>query len=95
MALDWETVKAEHVQAACERLAPTLARNEMGGLVVWCGDKMLPAKQVLKTAYRIANGWPDEADVRFSSGDTMLNRLQRLGFRAERRGAPASEQSGG
>lgn len=85
MALDWETVKAEHVQAACERLASTWGGREMGGLVVWFNDQMLPAKQVLKAAYRLANGLPDDAPIKFSSGDTMLNRLNRLGFRAERR----------
>lgn len=85
MALDWETVKAEHVQAACERLARTWARPEMAGLVVWFDDQALPAKQVLKVAYRIANGLPEDAEVKFSSGDTMLGRLNRLGFRAERR----------
>jgi hypothetical protein len=71
MALNWETVTTAHVRLACEVLAPTLARKDMGGLVVWRGDEMLPAKQVLKTAYRIANSLPEDAAVKFSSGDTM------------------------
>jgi hypothetical protein len=94
MALDWGTVKAEHVQAACARLAPKWSRPEMAGLVVWFNDQVLPAKQVLKAAYRIANGLSEDAEVKFSSGDTMLGRLNRLGFRAERR-ATETRPTGG
>jgi hypothetical protein len=85
MALDWTTVGPEHVRTACAGLASQHGGRDVYGLVVWFEGQALPAKHVLAAAYRFANGLTAEAPVIFSSGEPAINRLIRLGFRAERR----------
>jgi hypothetical protein len=58
------------------------------GIVVWHKELPLPAKEVLRIAYRIANGLPENAALRFSSGDATLRLLSHLGFNVERLGSP-------
>ena len=84
MALNWKSVSAEHVQQACTLVAKSHRRNPSRGLVIWSGDQCLPAKVVLREAYRLANNLSPGAAIRFSSGDATLNTLRTLGFRAER-----------
>jgi len=91
MALDWKTVTADHVHRACARVRAANPRTKASGIVVWDGDRSLSAKEVLRVAYRLANGLSDTVGVRFSSGDGSISLLQRLGFRAERRSLPAPE----
>jgi hypothetical protein len=85
MALNWSSVKPEHVSVAFELLAnkATLLRKRHG-LVVRQRGAVLPAKEVLRVAYRLANALPEDAEVKFSSGDGTLSVLRRIGFEAER-----------
>lgn len=83
MALNWKSVTAEHVRQACAEVA-SVAPHRHATIVVWHDEHALPAKGVMRVAYRIANRLPRDAEVRFSSGDAILNVLHRLGFRAER-----------
>lgn len=98
MALKWNTVRAEHVRSACEKVAAGKARENISGIVVWYNDRALPAKEVLRTAYRLANNLAEDEEVKFSSGDATLRLLEALGFKAERvetsRRAKASDQAG-
>lgn len=84
MALDWSSVKPEHVRAAFDLLKRRNVVNKQRGLVVRHQGLELPAKEVLRIAYRLANALPEAAEVKFSSGDGTLLVLQRLGFEAER-----------
>jgi hypothetical protein len=84
MALNWSTVKSEHVETSFDVLKGRAKLMKHRGLVVRHQGLVLPAKEVLRVAYRLANGLPDNAEVKFSSGDSMLNKLRRLGFDVER-----------
>ena len=84
MALNWKTVTGDHVRAACAQLRASGKKTKQSGIVVWDGDTRLPAKEVLKIAYRHANGLNDSVALKFSSGDASIALLNRLGFRAER-----------
>ena len=86
MALNWKSVSAEHVRAAIAEVAAARTHDRATGLVLLDGDRALPAKEVLRTAYRLANKLPADSAVKFSSGDGTLNILRQLGFAAERRG---------
>ena len=86
MALNWKSVSAEHVRAAIAIVNVSRSGNRASGLVLLDGDRALPAKEVLRTAYRLANKLAAESAVKFSSGDGTLNILRQLGFTAERRG---------
>lgn len=85
MALNWKSVSAEHVRAAIAEVAAARTHDRATGLVLLDGDRALPAKEVLRTAYRLANKLPADSAVKFSSGDGTLNILRQLGFTAERR----------
>jgi hypothetical protein len=84
MALNWKSVTAEHVRQACRRVSDASRTVKSSGIIVWDGDRSLSAKEVLRVAYRLANGLPDSTELRFSSGDGSISILRRLGFRAER-----------
>ena len=86
MAMNWKSVSAEHVRAAIAEVAAARTHDRATGLLLLDGDRALPAKEVLRTAYRLANKLPAESAVKFSSGDGTLNILRQLGFAAERRG---------
>jgi hypothetical protein len=86
VALNWKSVSAEHVRAAIAEVAAARTHDRATGLVLLDGDRALPAKEVLRTAYRLANKLPADSAVKFSSGDGTLNILRQLGFAAERRG---------
>ena len=91
MALDWKRVTAYHVTTACTQVAAqgTEVSRAGRGLVVRFGDQLLPAKQVLREAYRQAAGLPPDRESRFTSGDGTLKLLQSLGFDAFRLGPAA------
>ena len=61
-------------------------RTASSGLVVWHNQQPLPAKEVVRVAYRLANNLPPSQEVRFSSGDATIRLLESLGFQAERIG---------
>jgi hypothetical protein len=84
VALNWKSVTAEHVRTALREVAVSKSTARKSGLVIVDGDRHLPAKDVLRVAYRLANKLPNNAPVKFSSGDGTLNVLQRLGFDAKR-----------
>lgn len=62
------------------------------GLYVRFGTVDLPAKEVLGIAFRLANGLPPDAKLRFSSGEGTITRLRALGFEAGRK--PSEGESG-
>ena len=90
MAINWNSVTQEHVRAALKQVAASKAANRSSGLIIVDGDRTLPAKEVLRVAYRLANKLPDDAAIKFSSGDGTLNVLRRLGFDAKRQGAESA-----
>lgn len=85
MPIEWSAITASHVQRACESVAACRQSSDRTiGLVVYAGDRPLPAKEVLREAYRLAKGLAPDAEVNFASGEATLNVLRKLGFRAER-----------
>jgi hypothetical protein len=84
MALDWKSVKAEHVAKACQIVSSGVApRASAKGIFVLIDGKRLPAKQVLRLAYCLAQGIPLDSKVKFSSGAGTVNRLRALGCEVE------------
>jgi hypothetical protein len=83
MILNWKTVRAEHVSRACDMVAAQRS-SPASGIVVWHNEQQLPAKEVLRIAYRLANGLRENDEVKFSSGEPTLRLLAALGFRVER-----------
>lgn len=86
MPIDWSLVTTSHVQKACEAVAAKRT-DRNSGLIVYFGERQLPAKEVLREAYRLAKGLAANAEVNFASGDATLNLLRKLGYRAERHGS--------
>lgn len=84
MALNWKSVTADHVRTALKQVVASKSADRVFGLVIVNEGRMLPAKEVLRVAYRLANKLSDDAPIKFSSGDGTLNVLQRLGFNAKR-----------
>jgi hypothetical protein len=84
MALNWKSVAAEHVREALLIVSAKRSTDCVVGIVIIGQGRRLPAKEVLRTAYQLANGLPSDAKVKFSSGDGTLNVLRSLGFQAER-----------
>lgn len=86
MGLNWNAIRAEHVTRACEHLiaADHTPRAKARGIIVEFRGKQLPAKEVARVAYLLANNFKPDTAVRFASGETTIQRLQRLGFRARR-----------
>ena len=86
MALNWNSIRAEHVTRACEHLiaGEQAPRPKASGIVVEFRGKRLPAKEVVRVAYLLANNLNLDTAVRFASGEGTIQRLRRLGFRAGR-----------
>jgi hypothetical protein len=84
MALNWKSVSAEHVREALLIVSAKRATDLAAGIVILDRGRRLPAKEVLRTAYQLANQLPRDAKIKFSSGDGTLNVLRNLGFEAER-----------
>ena len=84
MALNWKTVTADHIRQACERVAASRAGKRASKIVIEYQGHTLPAKEVQRTAYLIANNLPDSTELKFSSGDSTVNLLNALGFKVER-----------
>jgi hypothetical protein len=91
VALNWRSVRAEHVARACDLLLTGQHRPkaQAKGLLVTYQGQQLPAKHVLRLAYCLANGLPLESKLKFSSREGTLARLKALGFPEERKGAEA------
>lgn len=96
MAIEWSAINASHIQQACESVAARRhGADRSTGLVVYVGERRLPAKEILREAYRLAKGLSPDVEINFASGEATLNVLRKLGVRAERlssprRGAPQS-----
>ncbi len=86
MALKWDTIRTEHVARACELVAADkqTLRGRTTRIVLAFRGQRLPAKEVLRTAYLLANRLPLDAPLRFASGESTVQRLRRLGFAVER-----------
>lgn len=85
MTIEWDAITAAHVHKACEEVVATAGKVDRDkGLVIYSGDRRLPAKKIVREAYRLAKGLDPDADIDFASGEPTLNLLRRLGFRAER-----------
>jgi hypothetical protein len=84
MALNWKSVSADHVKAALKQVGAAKSGNRTSGLIIFEGERALPAKEVLRVSYQLANRLPADAKLKFSSGDGTLKILQDLGFRTER-----------
>ena len=98
MALNWNSVKAGHVTEACRQLRQGVkpVRLKSSGIFIIFEGEDLPAKQVMRVAYLLANNMTLDAKLRFSSGDSTVKRLRNLGFQVERRNgskAAADQQS--
>ena len=86
MALNWNSIRAEHVTRACEHLiaGEQTPRAKARSIVVEFRGKRLPAKEVVRVAYLLANNLNLDTAVRFASGEGTIQRLRRLGFNAGR-----------
>ena len=86
MAINWNTVRTEHVEKACELLLDDkkTRRLKTKGIFIRSHGHVLPAKQAMRVAYLLANGLPVDAKLRFSSGESMVQRLQAMGFQVGR-----------
>ena len=82
--MKWASVKAHHVNQACDVLMRSTVSPKPRGLVVIYKNQKLPAKAVLRLAYCLANDIPTETHIKFSSGENSLMLLRSLGFSAER-----------
>ena len=92
MALDWRTVKPQHVSQACDLLVKGNSRPRApakGIFLVYGGDR-LPAKHAVRIAYCLANKLPLDSKLKFSSGQGTVNLLRALGFNVEREPKQAS-----
>ncbi|WP_437277888.1 MULTISPECIES: hypothetical protein [unclassified Sorangium] len=72
-------VRREHVEKACRELTASGASTGGGSYFVRFDGRDLPAKRVLRDAYRHANEREIEAKA-FSGGQFTARILQKLGF---------------
>jgi hypothetical protein len=86
MAINWNSVKPEHVSRACDSILASGAHPKVKarGIAVQYNDQPLPAKQVLKLAYQIANGPGSGIGLDFASGEGTVRMLKAMGFVAGR-----------
>ena len=96
MALNWSTLKAEHVRRACEVLlkGEQQPRTKAKGIFVVYENQQLPAKHVVRLAYCFANNLSPSTSLKFSSGEGTANLLRRLGFTVERVASFKSSSAG-
>ena len=81
MALNWSSVTSENVTEACELVLKGEHRPKVGakGIFVIFKEQQLPAKHVARLAYCLANRLPLDSKLKFSSGDGIINLLQKRG----------------
>lgn len=86
MGLDWGSVRSEHVEKACELYlaGQNSPRSVAKGLFLVFGEKVLPAKHVVRMAYQLANDRPLDSPLRFASGEGTVRLLRGLGFTVKR-----------
>jgi hypothetical protein len=85
MAVNWKSVKAEHMTRACELTLEERGKHVAAkGIVITFDGQRLPAKHVVRLAYCLANGLPNDSKLKFSSGEGTVNLIKKLGFVAER-----------
>ena len=92
MAINWNSVKPEHVRQACESMLSSGGHSKISptGLAVQYKDQQLPVKQVLKLAYQIANGPGSGIGLDFASGEGAIRMLKTMGFVAGRAASDGS-----
>ena len=90
MPLDWKTISYNHVLEACDLVAKGEypPRSPAKGIFVIRNGDRLPAKQILRVAYCLANNLPLSTYIDFASGEAHVNLLRRLGFQVEHQGSP-------
>jgi hypothetical protein len=93
VAVNWKSISTDHVRESIRRVAAESKKDRESGLVILANQRVLSAKEVLRMAYRIANNLPEDAPIKFSSGEGTLSVLRELGFSVERRAAPAGSAS--
>ena len=86
MALNWDTIQAQHVKQACEMVASGqhAPKARAKGIFIAYEGQHLPAKHVLRLAYLVANSMPLDTTLKFASGEGTINLLKGLGFTVER-----------
>lgn len=92
--LNWRAVEPDHYRNAVRWVAENWS-GSAPRLFVKHGDARLPAKLVAAAAYRLAHSMPMDQELRFSSGQSVLDRLTAAGLEVGRdeaiRAKPASE----
>ena len=75
MALNWNSVRAEHVARAYDLLLTGQHRPkaQAKGLLVTYKGRAFPAKHVLRLAYCLANALPLDSKLKFPSGEGTLS----------------------
>jgi hypothetical protein len=96
VSLNWKSLSAAHIKQACSMLLSkqSVPAVKKAGLYVRFQAVDLPAKEVLRIAYRLANDLSPEAKLRFSSGEGAISRLRALGFEAGRKPAANENEHG-
>jgi hypothetical protein len=87
VAPKWSSVRAISVAQAREEIASRHTSDKTTGIAVFYRGRSLAAKEVLKIAYRLANGLDDASVLNFSSGNVSIAMLRRLAFKAKRLGS--------
>lgn len=77
--LNWAAVEPEHYQRGAEWVASNWSGSGPRLFVEHDGVR-LPAKLVAAAAYRLAHNMPTDAELRFSSGQGVLDRLRSAGL---------------
>jgi hypothetical protein len=86
MSLNWRTIRTNDVEQACELVesGEQAARTPAKGIFLIRNGRQLPAKQVLRLAYCLANKLPLDSKLKFASGESSINLLRGLGFAVDR-----------
>ena len=93
--MNWDSVKREHLVKACQIAAAENRAPKRRGLFVVLDQTELPAKEVVRIAYCLANGMSTESELKFASGEGTLNLLRSHGFAVKRTPRPLEEPSNG
>jgi len=80
-------IQREHAEQACKQLLTGGATRGGGSYFVVFGKERLPAKAVLRAAYKLANG-KEIAGREFSGGVYTQRILERLGLTIEVKSSP-------
>jgi hypothetical protein len=93
--MKWDSVKQEHIVKACQIAATENRVPRRRGLFIVFGEIELPAKEVMRIAYCLANGMSTQSPLKFASGEGTLNLLRSRGFAVKRRHVAREEGTHG